>query len=276
MRKPRFFLPLIIFVFLSCTDNPFFSDDANTIDRHLVRGQVILADGKSPEGIYVWLDSLNLSTRTASNGDFSLSIPKTDSLKGYNSAMRLYYYVGNYKIAFSSVLVRDGLFEYGKYDITGEGRIKSTTSLSPVLEVTTDVSPALIPGTESRSLTVNVTLKKVDSTVMVYTEMNRDLILGSFILRPEGVASDQAIRYSNPGVSLKAFYIDSSMTWQGEILILSGMLSIGQYELYPYIVIQPAELPDGLLESFGKDASKFTDNYLKIPFRHKAANLTIN
>lgn len=276
MQKLNLSFFLAILVFLGCTDNPFFGDDDNTIDRHLVRGRVVLADGKSSEGIYVWLDSLNLATRTGSNGDFSLSIPKTDSLKGYNSAMHLYYYVGNYKIAYSPVLVRDGLFEYGKYEIDNNGYINHTITLDPLITINTEIAPASVLATEeSRALVINVTIRTIDSTVMVFTEMDRNLVLGSYIFKPEDTTIEQATRYSNPGVSLKGFYVDSVMSWQGIIVWKPGLFAVGSYDLYPYILIQQPDLPDALLESIGPEAKKFSQDYLKIPFRQDPARFTI-
>ena len=276
MQKLSLLLFPVLFVFMACTDNPFFGDDDNTIDRHLVRGRVVLSDGESPGGIYIWLDSLNLATRTGPSGDFSLSIPKTDSLKGYNSAMRLYYYVGNYKIAYSAVLVRDGLFEYGKYDINNDGYIKSTVTLEPLLKISTEIAPGSVLTTDgSRQLVINVTLRTIDSTVMVFTEMDRQLVLGSYIFKPEGMPIEQSIRFSNTGVSLKGFYVDSVMSWQGVIIWQPGLFDADVYDLYPYILIQQAELPEALLESIGSDATKFSQNYLKIPFRHNPGRFTV-
>ena len=271
-----YFLILLALGF-SCTDNPFFGGQDGALDKHLVRGKVMLSDGKSPENIYVWLDSLNISTRTGANGDFSLNLPKGDSLTGYNSTMQLYYYVANYKITFSTVLVHDGLFEYNKYDINNEGRIKSTVVLSKLLDISTDISPStLSPSSEPRLLNINVTLRTIDTTVMVFTEMDRELVLGSYIFKESGTAQDQAIRISNQGVSIKGFFIDSSSIWQGQLLWQPGMLTSGIYEVYPYLIIQQEDFPDGLLESFGSNATKFSENYLKIPFRHDTAVLTVN
>ena len=162
----------IALVFLTCTYNPFYSEDAAK-DFHLVRGKVLLEDGDSHDNVYVWLEELNISARTNSKGEFSLGIPRSDNLSGYNNDLKLYYYVGNYAIQHSKVLVVDGTFEYGKFDINNDGIIKETIYLKKLLDIKTTSSPHMIEENYSGSMSVEVVVTNLDTNLQVINQMTR-------------------------------------------------------------------------------------------------------
>jgi hypothetical protein len=271
---------LSIFIFLifinnSCTDNPFF-DDNTAKDTRVISGKVLTESGDAPENIYVWLEQLNISTRTNSQGNFKLELPRTDDLSGYNNDLKLYYYVGNYAIQHSNLLVVDGVFEFGKYDINSDGFIKETVYLKKLIDITTTIRPGTISADYNRTVTVEVNIINLDTNLLVRNRMTRESVLSGFILREINSPRTSAKRYDFSSVNYRAYYISEAVTWTGIIGWEPNYLPSGTYEVSPYIFLIQEDIPEELLESFGTDANLFTDAYLKIPFKQNPALLTID
>ncbi len=171
MKKLSAFFLLISFL-VSCTNNPLF-DDGEARDTHILRGKVLLEPGEPPTNIYVWLEKLNISTTTNAVGEFRIELPRTDDLRGYNNDLRLYYYVGNYKIQYSNVLVVDGVFQFNKYDINSDGMIKETIHLKKLLDITTTIDPDEISEDFADSLVLKVNVTNLDTNLLVIARMTR-------------------------------------------------------------------------------------------------------
>jgi hypothetical protein len=277
MIKIKLFILLILnaFVFSTCTYNPFYSEDTAK-DFQLVRGKVVLEDGDPHENVYVWLEELNLSARTNSKGEFSLGIPRTDNLKGYNNNLRLYYYVGNYAIQNSNVLVVNGAFEYGKYDINSEGIIKETIYLRKLIDIKTTTSAQTISENYNGSMNIEVVVTNLDTNLQVFNQMTRDRVLSGFIFREVNSSHASATRFQLNGVGYFSHQIVEPVTWNGTFNWPFKLLPPGKYEVYPFIYVPQDEIPGELLDSFGVNADRFTEAYLKVPFKHRSDLLTVN
>lgn len=273
--KHSSFLIALIFIITACTSNPFFGDD-DAGDIHIVRGKVLLEYGDSPEDIYIWLENLNFSTRTNAQGDFSLALPRTDDLIGYNNDLKLYYYVGNYAIQHSNLLLVNGAFEFGKYDINNDGFIKETIHLKKLIEFTTTISPEVISEDHNDSMFVEVKITNLDTNLQVITRMTRLGVLGGFIFRENNSSPVSAKRFELNGVVSVSHRISDPVTWTSSFLWENNFLPVGSYEVYPYVFLPQSDVPRDLLDSFGTNANQFTDAYLKIPFKHNSDILTIN
>lgn len=273
--KLLFLLFSITLVISTCTYNPFYSEDAAK-DFHLVRGKVLLEDGDSHNNVYVWLEELNLSTRTDSKGEFSLGIPRTDNLKGYNNNLKLYYYVGNYAIQLSNVLVVDGAFEYGKFDINSDGIIKETIYLRKLIDIKTTTSPQTITENYDGSMNIEVVVTNLDTNIQVFNQMTRDRVLSGFIFREINLSHANATRFQLNGIGYFSHQIVEPVTWKGSFNWQLKLLPPGKYEVYPFIFVPQDEIPDELLDSFGVNADRFTEAYLKVPFKHRSDQLKVN
>jgi hypothetical protein len=278
MSSIKYFL-LFLLLFTSCTENPFFDDENSAQDKYIVRGKISLSDNSSPHDIYVWMKDgeFELSARTNSAGDFSIQLPRTGILSGYNGTIRIYYYAGNYKINYSTVLIVDGKFEYDKYDITKEGFIKETVILYKLLDITTRFTPAVFTVDYSESVNVEVQVTNLDTNLLVKTKMIRTSELSALIFKEVNSSPENAIRLELPGSSLRGYYLSEPVVWPGQFSWQPNFLPKGQYEVYPYIFLeQENDIPPELLESFGNRANEFSDAYLKIPFKHNSDLITIN
>jgi len=265
----------IFCIFSVCTYNPFYSEDAAK-DFHIVKGKIRLADGDSNDNIYVWLEELNLSTRTNIQGEFSLSIPRTDNLKGYNNDLKLYYYVGNYAIQNSNVLVVDGMFEYGKYDINSDGLIKETIHLRKLVDVKTTIIPQSISEDYNGAMNIEVVVTNLDTNILVINQMTLYNVLGGIIFREINSSHADATRLQLDGVAHLSHQLLDPVTWQGSFNWPFRFLPPGNYDVYPYIFLVQSGIPQELFNNFGENADRFTEDYLKIPFKHQSDLLKVN
>jgi len=273
--KHFFCFIILIFIISGCTSNPFLSDDAAR-DKHIVRGKVLLEHGDSPEDIYIWLEDLNISTRTNAHGEFSLALPRTDDLAGYNNDLKLYYYVGNYAIQHSNLLVVNGVFEFGKYDINNDGFIEETIYLKKLIDITTTSDPEACSEDYSDILKVDVNIINLDTNLLVIGRMTREGVLSGYIFREINSPATSAKRFDLRSVVYRGYRLYEPVSWTGSFVWEKNFLPSGIYEVYPYVFLRQSDLPQELLDSFGTDADQFTDAYLKIPFKHNSDLLTIN
>jgi len=68
-----------------------------------------------------------VSVRTDKRGNFILTLPSPQLQPGggLTGSYKIYYYVANYEYAVSTVLIRNGRFEYNSEDINKEGKTKT-------------------------------------------------------------------------------------------------------------------------------------------------------
>ncbi len=61
-----------------------------------------------------------------------------------------------------------------------------------------------------------------------------------------------------------------------DFYLRAGMLSIGEYEIVPFLMILQNNLPSGLLPSLGLEMEmEISPDFLKIPFRRKGGNFEV-
>ncbi len=272
--RPISLLVFALFLFVSCTSNPFFGDDTAR-DTHVVRGKVLLDSAGSSADIYVWLEQLNISTRTDARGDFKLELPRTDELTGYNNDLKLYYYVGNYAVQFSRVLLVDGVFQFDKYDINNEGFIRETVYLSQILKISTDLEFNDMPRDYNDSLQIQITVTPRDTNLLVINRTARDGNLSGFIFREMNSPATAALRFDLNNSVNSGYRLSEPVTWTSVFIWPQNLLPAGKFEVYPFIFWHQEGVPRELIDSFGINADQFTNAYLTVPFKHDSDTLTV-
>jgi len=274
----RLLIIIISFFIVACTNNPLFDEDTSAQDKYVLRGKIALDDGSSPGDLFVWMEELDLSTRTNTAGDFLLQIPKNDELKGLNGVYKIYFYAGDYKITHVEVLLRDGHFEYGQYAINNQGYIKETIILKKILLIETTIDPMTISGAQSTFLEITVTFTAVDTTLLILIERGyADRQLAGFVFNDLSKSILDAILYSRPGAVRVGYNLDSAAsTWEVSFSLPENLLPSGEYEVYPFVSIRQKTVPEALLANFGAKADEFTTDFLNVPLKPKSARLTVN
>jgi len=286
MKKVSLFLIVFVFVTvaLRCTTNPLFDDDKNTYDRHNISGTVTLQGGRTPDGIFVWLEDLNIHTSTSESGSFSLSLPNTPDFQGLNGAYTIYFFLGNYKYSTASAIIRDGLFEYGERNISGNGRVRDITPLVELLSISTKVLSEGLVLNQPDSLLIEVSLDKSTSFPVTATFYRDNInVLTGFYVRKIGSTKNEADIFlqqsyrpvTEPISNLTK--LRSSLFWNGTRMN-PGFVSLteGEYEIFPYIFLEQEGLPSELITSFGQQARNITLDYLNIPFKQTTDTFVVS
>ena len=282
MNLIKFFLitAVISFVYVSCTDNPFFTDQEFWSDKLVVRGNVELNNSSDNSGVYVWLEGLNASTYTKSDGQFELKLPSPASLPGgataWNGVYNLYYYLANYEYEFSSVLIRNGKVEYGNNDVDISGNIKHRIQLRKLLGIKTTISPCSTRVNYVRRQKIEVSFTTYDKSVYVETFVPVNDLSGCIIFKNIDNPYSLSIFVLANSNEFKTIKISGSEVLNmklggGEVSDIEPIpAESGDYEIVPFVLIEQEGLPEELLLSLSEYYKVFSSEYLKIPFKWEA------
>lgn len=270
---------LTVFLFLAlvpgCTENLFFSDDENAQDNYSITGKVLLSDGTEPDDIYIWVAVINISTWTNKNGDYTLSIPKTDEFAGLNGEFTIYFYVANYKYTTVQVFIKNGEFVFGEKDISSDGKIKEIKTLQKLLHINTTIKPDSHSPDYSGLFTFIIVVNAMDRPVTIVTNQTKEGIFGSFVLEHDDEPISEAILLNIGPLYTTADEISRTTIWETSLVIDYDSLKLGYYCGRPYIEIRQDDLPSELINSFGYRVNEFSHNYLKIPIKQEVARIEV-
>jgi hypothetical protein len=265
------------FAFTGCTSNPFGEDDIGS-GKRAVSGKVLLNDGSTAEGIYIWLETFNIGTRAGNTGQFTLSLPPPSAQGGgggVDGAFSLYFYVANYQLERAQVATRGGEFIFDKGDINAKGELKATKSLKKTLQIQTQVAPSVVPSNYQQRIGVQLTLQATVDSVTVRIPSVGGLLNSIFfrnILTGE-VFEHQAV-YNAPYENLLIGTAPQSRFLAFTLGQIPSM-TVGTYEVLPYLLLAHDAVPPELMTSIAPDANSFGPGYLKLPFRRDAGKLQI-
>ena len=183
-----------------CTSNLIFKDEDPSSQR-IVEGKVRLSDIASQGAIFVWLESLKISTYTDEEGAFSLQLPplQCQPVGGLSGEYNIYYYVGNYALASSSLVLQDGSILYEAGDVDSEGNIDETIVLRKLLDIKTEINLSAIKETDSLRLVITVILDPQGDPVDVETMKSPDDWLTRMIFKEIDESIDEADLYAAGG-----------------------------------------------------------------------------
>ncbi len=264
-----------------CTENPF-NDDSQQISARAISGTVTLNDGAVPQGIYVWLEGIDAGTRTDERGEFSLVLPPPASSSA-GSAMdgvfNLYFYVANYAIDTAEVVLVNGEVARSEGDINDQGELKQSKQLYKLLDVVTSVSPQTILFEYWGKMNISVTLNAISSSVVVESlkkVVDRVVFRTGLVLVDE---NDQFVKVIGQGSSwdlgLETIRQEQT-TWRIRKSWPPCELPVGVYRFIPYLIIRQPNVPQGLIESLGRDSQKLDRSYLNMPFIPRGGKLIVS
>jgi len=274
-----------LFVLLSgCTENPFSKDETISGNR-VIRGKVELNDGVIPNNIHVWLESMDVSSRTDDKGDFQLTLPPP--LKqlggGLNGVYKLYFFVANYGLDSAKVLIRNGHVEYSQHDIDERGGLRENPCLFKLLDITTTVSPSTVTANFSDTISISLTLQAIrDAVYVTLPKMNLDVpkgrkdLLSAIFMKKVNSNENLVNKIHNGGEVERDYKIGNiPQQWLLNFIYEKGMFAPGDYQAIPYLLIQHRYLPRGLLKSLGEGIEDFGADYLNIPLKQKGGEFHV-
>jgi hypothetical protein len=270
-------------IFSGCTDSPF--DAGIAPETRSITGRVVLSDfADEKEGVYVWLEGVNIGTRTDRAGTFRLELPRELSqtgADGLNGVYRLYFYVANYAVSHVNVVVKRGLFAYGQADVTRAGQLKDPVNLLKILTIKTIVDPPWVPQSYDGPIDVQVTLRApLDSVTVIFPKSVGGLLGGMFFRNFE--TGDIYIDIPDVGADTReTVVVGPEPKSRRQIFQLNGtnfrdlFLPAGEYQVIPFFFVQQEKLPPELVDSLGQDVDEPTPNYLEIPFRREGGQFRV-
>lgn len=271
----------LLFIFASCTENPL--DDKNIMStKRQLKGNIKLSDNNSPEGVYVWLESYNIGTFTDKEGSFKLLLPPSagqGSSDGVDGTFNLYYYVANYQLLSSKVVIQNGNVASFEGDENHDGELENPVFLGKILKIKSTISPKTISLTNPTPFTIKVTLESLSSSVQIYypgvvdgkilplsfrnLETNKVSVLESTVV---GILGNEVITLGNNS------YDRQMVTNLGR----GDMLEQGEFEVIPYLLINNDTVPKELYSTLGVQNPPVPgDNFLKIPITVESDKLKI-
>jgi|TARA_Y100000310_G_scaffold334953_1_gene415839 hypothetical protein len=276
-----FVLTAWLILVAGCTENPF-NDDSEKISSRAISGAVTLNDGAVPKGVYVWLEGLDVGTRTDEQGEFSLVLPPPSSSSA-GSAMdgvfNLYFYVANYAIDTAEVVLVNGEVARSEGDINDQSELKQSKQLYKLLDVVTSVSPQTILFEYWGKMNISVTLNAISSSVVVESLKkiaNRVVFRTGLVLVDE---NDQFVKVIGQGSSwdlgLETIRQEQT-TWRIRKSWPPCELPVGVYRFIPYLIIRQPNVPQALIESLGRDAQNLDRSYLNMPFIPRGGKLIVS
>ncbi|NIR52621.1 carboxypeptidase-like regulatory domain-containing protein [candidate division KSB1 bacterium] len=267
-----------ILLFTFCTSNPI--DDGDIAQRNRkVSGKVVLGDENVLEGIFVWLEGIDISSRTDESGNFTLTLPPPGNQSaggGLDGVFNLYYYVANYGLKKSVVVIQDGEFQYSRADLNKDGEILQPVNLEKFLNIETEVTPDEVAVNAGQRIGATVRLSSVSDSVSVVFPNSFGGFLGAIFLR-NVENREQVFIIEGPPSQLKDQVLVTSDGHSRTLVfdLVRNPIPAGSYEVIPYLLVAHEDVPDELIESLGNKVKDLTPNYLDIPFRREVAILKV-
>jgi hypothetical protein len=268
---------------LACTENPFFAKDERVQLKLQIKGNITLLDEADHSNTFVWIEGLEVNTRTNESGDFTLTLDNPSSLPGgpqaWNGLYKIYYYVANYKFETSEVLIKNGAFVFDKNDLTKEGHLREDIVLAPLVKISGTILPD-VPIYETpypeQKVRITITLTPVSTTTPIfftsYVSAGNE-VKSIFLKREDGPLAKSFIFFD--GYPQYESGIHLGQTIVSQIEIPARLLRAGTYTALPYILIKQTGLPAELINSISEFANTFTFEFLKVPLKYESTKLVM-
>lgn len=281
------FIGMVINLIIGCTGSPIGDEEIK--DKRKIQGVVALDDGANPEGIIVWLKNKDILTETDDKGEFSLLLPKLtiqQSERGTIEHDTLYFYVANYTIVTAVVRIVEGEFRFLEADLDKEGNVRGPIELKRFMHIKTEITKSFVENDYSDTIDVNLKLQadfgcasvtnpRINETDSQRTNENASPVdtLGAIIFR--NVASKQIkIHLSDPNASNNERLIacnDFPVIRSLRFTLADVSLLPGKYDVIPYILVDPENVPPQLIRKIGQQVNELNANYLQKPMRRDDA-----
>lgn len=281
--KYNWFVLLSSFLLCGCTENPFGGKSEVTGGRIEISGGVSLSDESAPEGIVVWLEGINISSRTDAAGHFRLALPRGPAGQppGPVSEHRVCFYLANYSLETISVAIWGDEFFYDRGDIDATGKVRKPVVLRRTLRIETLARPH--PENPDR---IEVAVDLQADQVSCIEALNpligvRDRLspvdtLGAILLQNLGNDAVTIIR-SDPAVAgnERLFVCQSPLTRVLQFDASQYNLPPGTYRAIPYILVEPPDVPRALLNHIGTHVNALRAGYLDKPMRRRGGEFEL-
>ena len=271
----------LVFMLPGCTSTPL-SDNQISVRNRQIRGKVQLSESASVQSVYIWLEGFNIGAFPSEDGEFTITLPSGSSQEGVSGIFNLYYYVSNYQLTKTELAVRNGEFVFSNGEINAEGQLSIPKFIPRVLSINTVLTPSIACTDSGLFMKVEVVLSSErDSVEICYPGQVSDGQT-TYILPLFFEKSNSEEKVIVQGIPVGIIGSDSLVIKRGQPIIRTtlltmdpNVLSAGEYEVIPYLLIMQPDLPDGLIKSLGQNVLSFGFEYLKLPMIRGRGNLLV-
>jgi|GEM_PF-386903 len=282
-RFSPFFL-WIVFIFSACESNPFFGKDK--IPNRTISGQVILDKVESypngnHDGVFVWVEGLEIKTTTDIDGSFDLILPAANDISSgaiTDGEYTIHCFSGNYLISTVNLKFAAGQIVADDRIIDTRGKLKRPIHLNRMLGLNTTVSPEVISQDFDNEVFVKIDLipDKRDLYVKLKKNQTRGGSIHTGLLIQNSDTEKLAFSIDIDGASIfKEFIARPSKSLEVKFNCPDINISRGTYEIVPYLIIDRDDIPGNLLSAIGYGYDAFNENYFKFPFKRSGGKLVI-
>lgn len=245
-----------------------------------IRGRVELSRSLNPQGVFVWLDGVDIGTRTDNNGRFTVTLPAVEDQSapgGTSGVFNLYFYLANFTLTTTPVVLRNGVFVYPQGEINQDGELSRPKFIPELLHIEIVVTPPIMvaPGLIDTAL-VEVKLSALEDSVTVVFPRSIPGRLGAIFFR--NVSSGAILVHPLfPGLTLEQTEAVGKTAYTTIAIFNPARMRLpaGKYEIIPYLLVKHAPVPPALLAKLGDQVEALGPNYLMIPFRREGGSFEL-
>ena len=267
-----FFFVILVAAFsiMHCTENPFGGDEKVDLGGTRISGVISVLGGMPSEGVYVWLETYNISTYSDKNGDFELVINQSPINSG-DGVLKLYFYAANYMIDFAEVVLKEGKFVYGQEDINDKGELIKDISLVPLLNMEVNVEPDELIVMEA-AVEVHMSFTVMSETITIFYPLDYSGYAAPLFFKDVNSDNCYIIETLVPDVrpqSVGTLTLAQSTKVERLHYVSNHNVSFipeGYYHVIPYVLIERTDIPAQLIQSLGDEVESFGLPYLSMPF----------
>lgn len=270
---------LLCITMVSCTESPF-GEDINAPRSSMLTGTVTLSNQEDPSGVYIWLEGSDIKAFSDGSGSFQLELPPSLSATSgaQNGIYNLYFYVANYQISSSSVVIQDGQFLGSRGDLNGSAELVGTKSMVKLLNIETSVEPDTIDENFEGMVHFSVFLQALFDSVEVsmpkldkglpQAVLIRNLDTGEVTVCPQSPPEADFLETKKIGPEITII--------EHTFELNANLLPIGEYSVIPFILIRQENLPEDLLSSLGFDIEDINSSFANIPFKRSGGKFVVD
>ena len=273
----------LLFVLIGCTSNPFWED--NPSKKLKIEGYVSANERISDASVFVYVEELNVFTYADSTGYFSIDLLNLESEVGnFSGSVRVFYYLHNYKLAYSNLFITNGRLTGSQIDFDEHGTLMEPVFLQKLLSLELSInnvwnrsnldslhfslkltshdepvsflSNVKVLSNPRRYMPSGILLKSEQYDAFYFDENDTDLVQ-----RTDLNANDvlQLEYYVSPD-GFSPFMIDDYIS------IEQQLVQNGSYQIMPYIFIIQENVPQKILSSMGiSNAQNISPEYFILP-----------
>lgn len=269
-------LALVFILSSGCTHNPFGGDDEIPAKR-TVSGQVNLERSENSGGLYIWLEGIDTGTFTDADGNFQLTLPPPASQPGggFTGSADLYFYIANFRMDTTKLILRNGEFLYSQGEIDEKGNFRQPITIDKLMSINTTLSPASIDTAFNGTIQATITIDVWDSQIELQTIRSNLQYFAIAAVEKQNADPPFVRSFITGAIKTDTTLGRGRHTFISDYFYQANFLPPGEYILMPYMWINQDNIPPGLIESLNAPYARYNENYVNLPFQRSGGNLEV-